>query len=181
MAQGGPSCAPPRLARRRRVETFVVAIDRACRGKCAVLEESLVRNRGSTTRLPEPKSAGGKEMKVPLAVRQRLGGTALSFCGTVPLDLAVRRLSSWAALECRAEGPACVPSRGLVSESAVHVVAVISPRSNRAVLMSKQLTLGPGPGRAVCGQGAESQESMLVPSNCQGARGLCTCEVLALG
>ena len=37
-------------------------------------------------------------------------------------------------------------------------------------------TLSLGPARAVYGQRAESQESMLVPSNCQGATGRCTCE-----
>ena len=45
----------------------------------------------------------------------------------------------------------------------------------------KRPTLGPDRGRAVNGQRAESQESVLVPSNCQGATGRCTCEVLALG
>ena len=48
------------------------------------------------------------------------------------LRLAARRRTSWAALERRAERPDCAPSRGLVSESAVHLVSVMSPRSSRA-------------------------------------------------
>ena len=132
--------------------TSFVAIDKACRGK--FLE-------GSRS--------------------DKLGRYGSELLWSSFVDSAVRRLSSWAALECRAEGSDCAPIRGLVSESAVHTVTVMSPSGNRAVRMSKRPTLGPGPGRAVHGQRAESHESMLVPSNCQGATGRYTGEVLALG
>ena len=57
------------------------------------------------------------------------------------------------------------------------MVTVMSPRSNGAVRNAhvERPTMGPGPGRAVCGERAESQERMLVQLNCQGATGLCKC------
>ena len=57
------------------------------------------------------------------------------------------------------------------------MVTVMSPRSNGAVRNAhvERPTMGPGPGRAVCGERAESQERMLVQLNCQGVTGLCKC------
>ena len=105
---------------------------RACRGKCADLERPRVRNRGSSTRLPEPYERGWERNEGAFGGLTTLGRYGSELVRNSFLRLAARRRSSWAALERRAERPDCAPSRGLVSESAVHLVSVMSPRSSRA-------------------------------------------------
>ena len=105
---------------------------RACRGKCAVLDRPRVRNRGSSLRLHEPYERGWETNEGALGGPTTLGRYGSELVRNSFLRLAARRRSSWAALERRAERPDCAPSRGLVSESAVHLVSVMSPRSSRA-------------------------------------------------
>ena len=122
-----------------------------------------------------PTRAVRVQANVRWAVRQRLGGLNLP-----SLRLRNSGEESWAALECRAEGSGsdCAPSRGLVSESAVHVVTVMPPtRRTGTETLTRRCACGNGRRwarvPAVHGQRAESQGSMLVrvPSNCQGATG----------
>ena len=96
-----------------------------------------MRNRGSRTRLPEPYECGRERNEGALGSPTTLGRYCSELLWNSFLDLAVRRLSSWAALECRAEGSDCAQSHKLASESAVHVVTVVPASGNRAVRMSK--------------------------------------------